>query len=100
MIPLRGVVWVPLVLLALLSGCRQSEKARISAELDSLKACEEVLKSGFLPIAGTRDARFQGKVEEITAKCRGGASAVGFRSTPWVDWANYWGVGGPSSKAP
>ena len=100
MFPSRGVAWVPLVLLALLSGCRHSEKARIQAELESLKACEEVLKYGFLPIAGTRDARFQGKVEEITAKCRGGENAVQFRSTPWVDWANYWGVGGPSSKAP
>ena len=97
---LRRGAWAPVVLLALLSGCKQSDSGKIRAELASLKACEAVLKAGFLPIANTRDARFLGKVEEATALCRGGEAAAKLRSTPWVDWANYWGAGGPASRAP
>jgi hypothetical protein len=48
---------------------------------------------GLLKIPETRDMRFQGKVAEATALCRGGQKAVQFRMTPWVDWSQYWGTG-------
>src|SRR5271157_3921022 len=66
-------------------------------EVAELKACAVVVGAGFLPIANTRDQRFQGKVTEPTARCRGGQKAVQFRMTPWVDWAHYWGAGDSSS---
>jgi len=86
--------------LLFLAGCSPTDKAEVRAELESLRGCEELLKDGVRPIAKTRDERFLGKVAEATAKCRGGDKAVRFRSTPWVDWANYWGAGDSSSKAP
>ena len=48
---------------------------------------------GVPPIADTREQRFQGKVTELSALCRGGQNAVQFRMTPWVDFTNYWGTG-------
>ena len=54
-----------------------------------------------IPTGGReRTERFQGKVQEDTAKCRGGEKAVEFRSTPYVDWANYWATGDASSLYP
>jgi len=41
--------------------------------------------------------RFNGKVAQLTALCRGGQKAVQFRFTPWVDFSNYWGTGDLSS---
>jgi len=38
-------------------------------------------------------------VQKTTAACRGSDRAVKFRSTPWVDWANYWATGDSSSKS-
>jgi len=61
-------------------------------EADALKACAEAVLSGFRKIADTRDQRFQGKVSEANALCRGGYRALQFRNTPWVDWSNYWGT--------
>ena len=56
----------------------------------SLEGCVETLADGPLPIATTRDQRFQGKVRESTARCRGGEAAIKFLNVPWVDWANYY----------
>jgi Animal haem peroxidase len=50
-----------------------------------------------LKIPNTRGLRFQGKVSQATALCRGGDQALQFRATPWVDWTNYWGTGDMSS---
>src|SRR5512142_3266063 len=66
-------------------------------EAAELAACAKSVAGGFLQIAPTRDVRFQGKVTEPTARCRGGMNAVNFRFTPWVDWSNYWGAGDNSS---
>lgn len=66
-------------------------------EAAELGACAHSVAGGFLQIAPTRDQRFQGKVTEPTARCRGGMNAVNFRYTPWVDWSNYWGAGDSSS---
>ncbi len=66
-------------------------------EAAEVKACARIVLIGFRPIADTREKRFQGKVTELTALCRGGQRAVQFRLTPWVDFTNYWGTGDLSS---
>ena len=63
-----------------------------------LKACAEVVKEGFRPIAKDRADRFLGKVRKDTALCRGGEKAVEYLDTPWVDWSNYWATGDEGSK--
>ena len=66
-------------------------------EADALKACAAAVLEGFRAIAPKRDLRFEGKVSEANALCRGGQRALQFRNTPWVDWSNYWGTGDASS---
>ena len=66
-------------------------------EADALKACAEAVLKGFRKIADTRDQRFQGKVSEANALCRGGYRTLQFRNTPWVDWSNYWGTADSNS---
>ncbi len=85
-----------LLLLALLLVAVACNRAKTA----SLKACEEVLANGLRPIAQTREERFQGKVDEARALCRGGDNAVAASKTPWVDWANYFATGDASSKSP
>lgn len=63
-----------------------------------VKACIEMVDGGLRPIAEDRSNRFDGKVEEATARCRGGDRAAAWRHTPWVDWANYWATGDASTK--
>jgi hypothetical protein len=66
-------------------------------EADALKACVAAVLSGIRPIAATRDVRFEGKVSQANALCRGGEKSLQFRLTPWVDWQSYWGTGDMSS---
>ncbi len=66
-------------------------------QADALKACADAVLRGVRPIAATREFRFEGKVSEANALCRGGQSTLQFRNTPWVDWSNYWGTGDASS---
>jgi heme peroxidase len=66
-------------------------------EADALLACAKAVISGIRPIAATRDIRFEGKVSEANALCRGGYMSEQFRLTPWVDWGSYWGTGDMSS---
>jgi hypothetical protein len=75
----------------------QNQLSPKQEEAAELKACTQSAAGGFLKIADTRDQRFQGKVTQPTARCRGGMKAVQFRMTPWVDWSNYWGTGDTSS---
>lgn len=63
----------------------------------SLNDCISLARGGFRPVGG-RLERFLGKVEANTAGCRGGNNAQAYRSTPWLDWENYWGTGDASSK--
>lgn len=65
----------------------------------SLASCGVGLAEGARPIATDRADRFQGKVEEVTARCRGGNYAVAYRNTPWTDWTNYWATRGEDSKS-
>ena len=66
-------------------------------EADALLACAKAVAAGIRPLAITRDVRFEGKVSEANALCRGGYQAEQFRLTPWVDWQKYWGTGDMSS---
>lgn len=68
-------------------------------EARSLQACAQATidQLGQLKLPDARGLRFQGKVSEATALCRGGAQALQFRGTPWVDWSNYWGTGDMTS---
>ena len=66
-------------------------------EAIEVQACAQTALQGFRPIAETRTQRFNGKVTQLTALCRGGTKAVQYRYTPWVDWSNYWGTGDLSS---
>jgi hypothetical protein len=61
-------------------------------------ACLQLARSGFRPFAQERAERFQGKVQEDTARCRGGERAVAFRRFPWTDWQNYWSAGDARSR--
>lgn len=83
-----------------LASCDETKKAALKAEAESLKACQEMALRGFRPIADSRDKRFEGKVREATALCRGGQNALQFMSAPWVDWSNYWATGDSTSLAP
>lgn len=78
--------------IVLLGGCATSP--------EEVAACFKMFVGGFRPIAEERDHRFLGKVQESTARCRGGEKAVALRSTPWVDWQNYWATGANSTRAP
>ncbi len=53
----------------------------------------------FRPIGDQRTDRFLGKVQENTARCRGGRKAVVGRDRPWTDWQNYWATRDTDSKA-
>jgi hypothetical protein len=68
-------------------------------EAKSLQACAQAVAGqlALLKIPDERSLRFQGKVSEASALCRGGEQALQFRGTPWVDWANYWGTGDMTS---
>ena len=61
--------------------------------------CLKLVHSGPRPIAETRTERFEGKVGEPAADCRGGAKALAQRGVPWVDWSNYWGSADAASKS-
>jgi hypothetical protein len=68
-------------------------------EAKALLACAASVNDDLkrIKIPEDRALRFQGKVQEATAMCRGGLQAAQFRNTPWVDWGNYWGTGDMSS---
>jgi len=83
-----------LIAVALLTSCNRNSDLVLSP-----LSCAEKAADGVRLIASTRDARFQGKVMESTAECRGGEPAVARRSQPWVDWANYFATGDESSKS-
>ncbi|MFI4944496.1 MAG: peroxidase family protein, partial [Burkholderiales bacterium] len=91
---MRASTWAGPALLAGagLAACGLPTDARSPAD------CLKALQGGLRPIADERSTRFLGKVEEATAGCRGGESAVRQRATPWVDWSNYWGTGDARSR--
>jgi hypothetical protein len=88
----RQTSWFLFGAILLVGGCATTQQ--------DLEACLTLAEKGFRPIAEERSERFPGKVQEYTARCRGGDKAVVFRGLPWVDWANYWATGDASSKSP
>ncbi len=79
-----------------LQSCDEKQKE----DKASLDACVETL-AHLLPVRPQERAdRFQGKVEQFRALCRGGQKAVAAMKTPWVDWGSYWGTGDASSQFP
>ena len=78
-----------------------SSPVRPDSENDAavVDACVKMIVDGLPLIARDRTDRFQGKVDEAHARCRGGERAVGAMGMPWVDWANYWSAGDASSKS-
>jgi len=85
------LVVVPVLAYALSGNVRE--------EVGSLSACLTLARSGFRPIADERPDRFLGKVQDFTARCRGGERTLAQTGTPWVDWSNYWGTGDESSRS-
>ena len=68
-------------------------------EAKALLACAQMVTDqlNMLKIPVVRGKRFEGKVAEAVALCRGGEQALQFRGTPWVDWSSYWGTGDTAS---
>ena len=66
----------------------------------SLRACKRLISDGLREVPDDRADRFLGKVQEHTARCRGGQRAVEAqrRDTPWVDWQYYWATGDGASR--
>jgi hypothetical protein len=62
-------------------------------------ACAKALADGIPPLATVRTERFEGKVDEARARCRGGENALQGMKSPWVDWAGYWAAGDAKSKS-
>jgi hypothetical protein len=85
----RRASWI-LAFMPLLVSCVSSPR--------ELADCAAMGAAGFRPIASERDQRFLGKVQEATARCRGGKKAVTYREEPWVDWSNYWGTGDAATR--
>ncbi len=63
----------------------------------SLAACYQLGRAGLRPVAEEPSDRFLGKVQEFTARCRGGSKVLAHRDTPWVDWTHYWGTADETS---
>ena len=73
--------------------------ARAEDELAIIAACVKTFAGGLPLVAAVRTERFQGKVDEARALCRGGETAARQIKTPWVDWSNYWATGDGDSKS-
>src|SRR5262245_39019232 len=95
--------WLTCALAAMAASTAMIAGEPVRAEDSDLAiaaACLEVFQRGLRPLAEERSERFLGKVSEAHARCWGGAKAVSYRATPWVDWSNYWGAGDLASKSP
>ena len=93
-----GILCASLICMVSLTA---SSPVRPDSENDAavVDACVKMIVDGLPLIARDRTDRFQGKVDEAHARCRGGERAVGAMGMPWVDWANYWSAGDASSKS-
>ncbi len=89
----RALVVFPLLFVA---ACDSEDKI----DLPSDKACVAMILEGLKALPKDRADRFQAKVSQASAICRGGQRALAGRQTPWVDWGNYWGTGDAASKPP
>jgi hypothetical protein len=62
-------------------------------------SCVAYALGGFRQIKDDRAERFLGKVQENSARCRGGERTVTWLNTPWTDWQAYWATGDAKSRA-
>jgi hypothetical protein len=83
-----------------LAGCAAPPLPPPQVVASDVQACAEMVAGGLRPIASEADQRFNGKVGEAVARCRGGDKAVAFRGTPFVDWSNYHATADASSLQP
>lgn len=60
-------------------------------------SCLAYAFGGLRDVATDRADRFLGKVQEDTARCRGGEAAGLWRTTPWLDWQRYRSAAGQES---
>lgn len=81
----------------LLAGCVSTTP---QSTLDDTASCSAMVLGGFRKVADERSERFNGKVGEPVARCRGGDKAAAFRPSPFVDWSNYWATGDAASLLP
>jgi len=88
----KNLCWLLVGASLLVSGC--------ASEPGDIFACAKVTWIGFRKVADERAERFQGKVQEDTARCRGSEKAVALRGNPWIDWQNYWATGDSATKGP
>ena len=76
---------VVLVLPLLLSACAGLGVINPATQADETAACTRMVAEGLRPLADQREDRFNGKVSEAVAQCRGGAQAVQMRKAPtWI----------------
>jgi hypothetical protein len=90
--PWKVAALLPALVALTIIGCKKETPA------DSMLGCLDEVSTGARPFAQSRDVRFEGKVQQSTASCRGGKVAVTRRDVPWVDWTNYYATGDASSK--
>jgi hypothetical protein len=92
--------WSLVAVAAFLGACGSTPLPPPQVVADDLQSCARMLAGGLRPIAGEADQRFNGKVSEPVARCRGGEQAARYRGTPFVDWSNYHATGDASSLQP
>src|SRR5689334_4559364 len=88
-----------LTLSTLLTLTGGGDRAAAQDELAIIASCVKTIAGGLPVIAAERTERFEGKVDEARARCRGGDTALREMKTPWVDWQNYWATGDADSKS-
>ncbi len=88
--PMKARAWLVAATMVVASGCTHVPPQQAASDF---KECAEMVAGGLRPLAAERDQRFNGKVGDEVARCRGGDKAAEFRKTPYVDWANYWATG-------
>ncbi len=87
--------WIALMVLVSAAGAA----GFLAFPAGDVKSCWNMARNGFRPLATDRARRFQGKVQDTTFLCRAPHSAAVLRSTPWVDWSNYWGTADEQSRS-
>jgi hypothetical protein len=87
-------------LTSILGACTTTPLPPPQTIADDVQACAAMVSGGLRPIATQADERFNGKVGEAVARCRGGDQAAEYRNTPFVDWSNYHATGDAATLQP
>jgi hypothetical protein len=92
-------IFAAIAIVVIIAAVWSATSGDVDDDIAVAKACADSASDGLRLIAADRTGRFQGKVTEANARCRGGDKAVAGRKTPWVDWTNYWATGDSTSKS-